>query len=62
MNWNPEKKPYCKGCPHYQCIGNYIYELERDPKMRLCRHTSRCKWVHDKTVSAQQVRLFEKEG
>ena len=55
MNWNPEKKTYCKACPHYECIGRYVYELERDPKMRECRHTNRCKWVHDKTESSYQT-------
>ncbi len=56
-NWNPEKHPYCKTCPHYECIGRYVYELERDPKMRECKHLSRCKWVHDLTKSSFQTTM-----
>ncbi len=56
-DWNPVKRPYCRDCPHYECIGRYVYELERDPKMRDCQHLSRCKWVHDKAIKGTQIRM-----
>ena len=48
-DFNPAYRPYCYGCPHYQGVGQFAYELERDPAARKCRHLARCKWVHDKT-------------
>lgn len=59
MGWNPEKKPYCKGCPNYEAMGRYVYELERDPKMRECRHAGRCKRVHDVSTAAMQTSFFD---
>lgn len=47
MDWNPETQAYCRNCNCYQAIGTYIYELERDPAKRKCKHLARCKRVAD---------------
>lgn len=44
MGWNPETYSYCCGCPHYESIGQYIYELSR-PAKRKCKHLQRCRRV-----------------
>lgn len=45
MSWNPETQDYCRNCNCYQSIGTYIYELERSPAKRKCKHLARCKRV-----------------
>ncbi len=41
MSWNPETQDYCRNCNCYQSIGTYIYELERSPAKRKCKHLAR---------------------
>lgn len=40
--WNPNSHAYCIGCEHYRSKGSFIYELERDPRMRKCRNLRIC--------------------
>jgi len=47
MSWNPEARDYCRNCNCYEAIGTYIYELERSPAKRKCKHLARCKRVAD---------------
>ena len=42
MEWNPITHPYCRGCPFYRSVGQFIYELERDPSKRKCRFLRQC--------------------
>ena len=56
--WNPNTRPYCKGCPYYEPNGRYIYLLERDPKERMCRHLNRCKWVAGQMGKGVQTALW----
>lgn len=42
MEWNPITHPYCRGCPFYQSVGQFIYELERDPSKRKCKFLRQC--------------------
>ena len=44
MGWNPETYAYCCGCPHYESVGQFIYELS-SPAKRKCRHLQRCRRV-----------------
>lgn len=44
MGWNPETYSYRCGCPHYESIGQYIYELSR-PAKRKCKHLQCCRRV-----------------
>jgi hypothetical protein len=62
MGWNPEKRLFCKGCAHYEPIGAYVYQLERDPKMRECKHSERCLRVDRIAKQSMQTTMFTKEA
>ena len=42
MNWNPNTHDYCRGCSHYEAVGEYVYQLQSSPAKRKCRHLARC--------------------
>lgn len=57
MEWNPETHDYCHGCPNYESVGNYIYQLQSSAAKRKCKHLSRCgrvaKFVKKMELGAQ---------
>lgn len=57
MTWNPEKKPYCKKCPNYQPVGQFVYELQRSLSKRECQHAKRCARVDRLAREAVQIKL-----
>ena len=52
-SWNPVTHPFCENCQFYESEGRYIYQLERDPKERMCQHTRRCLRVAKLSESKQ---------
>lgn len=55
MDWNPKTHKYCENCPHYRARGEYIYQLERDPKLRMCRNLPICARAYKAGAAQSQV-------
>ena len=59
MNWNPITKPYCKECPFYEPEGMYVYQLERDPELRKCKHLRICNRISKLSSENKQMQIFD---
>ena len=56
-DWNPYSYEFCHGCPYYRASGEYIYQLERDPKERLCRYAPQCRRAAKISADGQQTKM-----
>lgn len=61
MNYNPETYLFCKSCPYYKPVGDYIYLLKRPGKEgrenRKCRNLAACLRVSK--IGYEQISLFD---
>ena len=57
MDWNPYSYEFCHGCPYYRASGEYVYQLERDPKERLCRYAPQCRRAVKISIGGQQTKM-----
>ena len=57
MDWNPYAYAFCHGCPYYRASGEYIYQLEENPKERLCRYASQCRRAVKIFAGGQQTKM-----
>lgn len=57
MDWNPYTYEFCRACPYYRASGEYIYQLERDPKLRKCRYLRICKRAVEISNSGCQMKI-----
>ena len=56
-DWNPYTHQFCHSCPHYRSEGEYIFELEENPKLRRCRYLPQCYRVARIASSGEQTKL-----
>jgi hypothetical protein len=61
IDWNPHTYSFCLDCPYYRASAEYIYQLERDPKLRKCRFTAQCKRAVNVQNAGMQL-TFNKSG